>query len=174
MRIRPDHLSSNLEFYVQALPTGTNLSAARPQSARPARLLDFILSRAAGQPAMSLARVLRRGDRYFVVRDGWRIVALGRIGYRDMPEMDLAAGEAALISFHTNPEYRGRGLYGQLIAAMLHHLSATGYRAAYIWAEKDNAASLRGIRKAGFIPVSAGAADAAESRDRASGPNGRG
>jgi GNAT superfamily N-acetyltransferase len=115
--------------------------------------LDFLLALLPGNPRLSWRRQLGRGDRYFIARAGWRIVALGRICYAPTPEIRPEAGEASLISFYTAPAFRGRGLYVALIQAMVCYLHRQGFRAAYIWAERGNTASLRGIEKAGFTPI---------------------
>ena len=60
------------------------------------------------------------------------------------------AGSSAIIACVTDPSCRGRGLYPAGVRA----IAASGHSAAYfIWAHKTNEASLRGIVKAGGVPI---------------------
>ncbi len=62
----------------------------------------------------------------------------------------LANGGVALGPFWTNPELRGRGIYGRLLARAAREAQQRGWHPLFIWAESSNAASIRGIEKAGF------------------------
>jgi len=156
MQVNPDFRDSSFDFFRQLLPAQVGKPRLAGFSVGQAGPLDFLLSRLPNSPRISLSRQIRRGDRYFTARAGHRIVAIARICYVDTPEIRLDAGEASLISFYTAPDYRGRGLYVALIQAMLHHLHCQGFKAAYIWAERSNHASIRGIEKTGFTRVHAG------------------
>jgi GNAT superfamily N-acetyltransferase len=150
----PFRHSSWLRFY-HAPPGGQCApKAVEGFSVRPATWLDFLLSHFGPVAPLSLSRAVGRGDKYFVARTRFRIAAIGRICYTDTDEVSLQHGEAALISFFTAPEYRGRGLYVLLIREMTRYLRSRGNAAVYIWADRRNDASIRGIEKAGFVPVS--------------------
>lgn len=54
---------------------------------------------------------------------------------------------------YTYPQYRGQGRYPQMIRAACDSLAAQGFQRAIITCAPDNAASIRGIEKAGFRRV---------------------
>jgi RimJ/RimL family protein N-acetyltransferase len=54
---------------------------------------------------------------------------------------------------YTYPQYRGRGSYPRMIRAACESLAAQGFQRAIITCAPDNAASIRGIEKAGFRRV---------------------
>jgi L-amino acid N-acyltransferase YncA len=60
------------------------------------------------------------------------------------------AGAVCLGPYWTNPLHRGKGIYGGLLSHSLAECRRRGWRHVYIWAEAHNAASVRGIEKAGF------------------------
>ncbi len=61
---------------------------------------------------------------------------------------------AALISFETAAEFRGRGLYPLLLASMVDRIrTQTPGRETLIWCKRSNVASARGITKAGFTEM---------------------
>jgi GNAT superfamily N-acetyltransferase len=151
----PHQRNSNLRYYsfsldrelegVKADLDGIRIGKATPK--------DFFISRRSDVQDISLRRVLVRGDDYFVARAEKQIVSIGRICYADTEDLALDKAEASLISFYTVPDFRGRGLYGALINSMLKHLKKRHFSTCYIWASKDNKASLAGIEKAGFVPL---------------------
>lgn len=53
----------------------------------------------------------------------------------------------------TLPAYRGQGLYPALLGAACRHLAQQGYARVIVTCAPDNAASIRGIEKAGFRKV---------------------
>ena len=53
----------------------------------------------------------------------------------------------------TVDEHRGRGIYPCGLVQLARQLRADGKSALYLFVEQDNLASLRSVRKAGFIPV---------------------
>jgi len=50
----------------------------------------------------------------------------------------------------TDPEYRGRGIYPHVLRHIASVLGARGYGPFYVHTSPDNAASIRGVEKAGF------------------------
>lgn len=55
--------------------------------------------------------------------------------------------------YWTHPQHRGKGVYGRLLLHSLAECRDRGWNDVYIWAEADNASSIRGIEKAGFRPL---------------------
>ncbi|MDT8323989.1 MAG: GNAT family N-acetyltransferase, partial [Bacteroidota bacterium] len=62
----------------------------------------------------------------------------------------LPAGDAAVYDCVTMPEHRGHGIYTGALRRLSGLLAEEGFRHLWIYAEEDNAASLRGIEKADF------------------------
>lgn len=97
------------------------------------------------------------GDAVHLALDGGAVVAYGwssagpthpisEIGRRwPVPE-----GSRVLYDFHVVPSARGRGLYPRLLAAVR---AALAPARIYIYALEGNAASRRGIERAGFVEV---------------------
>lgn len=153
MNIQLTACNPNLLFYVRELSDEITVSDLAGFRIGKANVVDYLLSILPGQPLMSVRRKLLRGDDYFTIRKCLRIAAIGRICYASTPEVVLAKGEASLISLYTHPEYRGRGLYPRLLVEQLRYLASRGYSRAYIWVDRANDASIRGIVKAGFKPL---------------------
>ena len=65
---------------------------------------------------------------------------------------DLKRGEALLEGAFTIPGYRGRGLMPAAIARIANLHRRQGIRRLVTFVYTDNAASLKAIRKAGFVP----------------------
>lgn len=84
---------------------------------------------------------------------GWsatRRLAIGELGIA----RDLPPGDHYLWACETLPTWRGRGIYPRLLQAILRHEASEGAR-AWIGHDPTNAASARGILKAGFGRVGA-------------------
>jgi hypothetical protein len=113
--------------------------------------------RAAGEPAGLVAARIAAGEEFF----GWRgadgIVAFCWVTYanrsvgpcrlRDVP------GRVFFYNGHTLRDYRGRGLFQALLFSMQQQLSAEGAGEFVCEVHVRNAASTRGVGKAGFRPV---------------------
>ena len=65
----------------------------------------------------------------------------------------LAPTEVCIANCVTMPGFRGRGVYPALLQALLARVRDEGYRDCYMYVEKENAASQRGVMKAGFHPA---------------------
>jgi len=65
----------------------------------------------------------------------------------------LGDGEVELDGAFTLPEARGRGLLTAVECAILLDARREGYTTAYTHVAVDNVASLRGVRKTGFLPA---------------------
>ena len=101
---------------------------------------------------------VRRGHRPWLARiagepAGWGWVATGEAS---IPALDVAfalpPGDRYLWDFVTLPAWRGRGVYPALLQAILAQEEAERF---WIGHDRDNAASARGIAKAGFREVGA-------------------
>lgn len=57
--------------------------------------------------------------------------------------------------YWTHPEHRGRGIYGRLLAHSLFECHNRAWSDLFIWAEQSNRSSIRGIERAGFVPLGA-------------------
>lgn len=82
---------------------------------------------------------------------GWVATLASSIGELDV-SFSLPAGDRYLWDFVTLPEWRGRGLYPRLLQAIISHELAAAQR-FWIINAPENAASGKGIAKAGFTPV---------------------
>jgi hypothetical protein len=102
--------------------------------------------------------MLAEGDEFFgwqapdrtIVSFGWarfRRRSIGPVAFSDR------SGRTFLYNFHTLPAWRGRNLYPSLISHMRWALTAGGAREFIIDVNARNAASRRGIEKAGFALV---------------------
>jgi hypothetical protein len=83
---------------------------------------------------------------------GWVATLSSSIGELDLA-FSLPAGDRYLWDFATLPVWRGRGLYPRLLQAIISHELADAQR-FWIINAPENAASGKGIAKAGFTPVS--------------------
>lgn len=67
--------------------------------------------------------------------------------------LDYEAKSVSLYDFYTLPEFRGRGLYQALLAAVLRKRFAEGAERAYVTAPASVKAACRGAHRVGFRPV---------------------
>ena len=84
---------------------------------------------------------------------GWvsfREEHIGELGL----SLHLEPGEAYIWDCATLPDFRRRHFYTALLVRILHELRAEGLCRVWIGADADNAVSLRGIARAGFMWVS--------------------
>ena len=119
---------------------------------------DRALAALAGLAVEELAARRRAGHRPYLARldgepvaHGWSsggVVEIGELGLA----FTLPPGERYLWGFATAERWRGRGLYPRLLQAILRLEGLTGVR-YWIGHTPENAASARGILKAGFHQV---------------------
>lgn len=69
------------------------------------------------------------------------------------PQIALRPGEVELNGAYTLGEFRGRGLLPAVERGIIRDLKARGYHTVYTHVAVDNVSSLRGVAKAGFLPV---------------------
>ncbi len=118
---------------------------------------DEWLERIGGYAAEELARRRSEGHRPYVALVGREPVAYGWVATQraEIGALALAflvpPGERYLWDFFTLPEWRGRGIYPRLLQAIL-ELENEAER-FWIGYDAPNAASARGIAKAGFRVV---------------------
>jgi GNAT superfamily N-acetyltransferase len=82
---------------------------------------------------------------------GWVATLSSSIGELDLA-FSLPEGDRYLWDFATLPEWRGRGLYPRLLQAIISNEVANAQR-FWIINAPENAASGKGIGKAGFTPI---------------------
>lgn len=100
---------------------------------------------------------LERGDQCFAARvegqiahyswaqfSGWH--PINAVGQR----VEVQPGNVWVYHCRTAEWARGRGIYPFVLTRILNESTSRNCRAAWIYAEMDNAASIRGIEKAGF------------------------
>jgi RimJ/RimL family protein N-acetyltransferase len=135
----------------------TDVSLLRLQGAD-ARAATAAAMRMAGDRPDLVDQMLAQGDEFFgwqapdrtIVSFGWarfRGRSIGPVAFSDR------SGRTFLYNFHTLPAWRGRNLYPNLISQMRWALTAGGAREFIIDVNARNAASRRGIEKAGFVLV---------------------
>jgi hypothetical protein len=113
--------------------------------------------RTAGVPNDFVTPRLTNGDEFF----GWlvriEVVSFGWVTYRNRAVgfVPLAESQARafLFSFHTFKGYRGRGFYTALLFAIRHILGDEKIIDFIIDVNFHTAASMRGIKNAGFSPT---------------------
>jgi ribosomal protein S18 acetylase RimI-like enzyme len=99
---------------------------------------------------------LERGEHFWTAQSQDKIVAycwatrepveIGEVHRVISPRDD----EVYLYDAFTFAEYRGQNLYPALLRRILEHSRQAGFRRALIFVMSDNAASIRGVQKAGF------------------------
>jgi RimJ/RimL family protein N-acetyltransferase len=98
-----------------------------------------------------------RGDAmmFVVTGDKGQVASFGFVLFDSFYKRILGESRATpmICNCFTYAQYRGQGLYPQLIQGACHSLAAQGFERAIITCDPDNAASIRGIEKAGFTKV---------------------
>jgi GNAT superfamily N-acetyltransferase len=119
---------------------------------------DGLLARIANLSTEEVARRRRDGHRpYLALLDGrpaaygWVAARVASIGELNV-EIQLPAGHRYLWDFATLPEFRGRGVYPQLLAEILRRECPPATRVWIIFAP-ENLPSGIGIQRAGIEPV---------------------
>ncbi len=97
---------------------------------------------------------MRRGHECFAAcRDqiiGYVWVNYDSIYDDKLLDINLSAGQAYLYKAFTLPEYRGRGIYPELLQRVCRILKERGVHTILIATSIENRSSFRGIQKAGF------------------------
>lgn len=123
------------------------LSASTPE--KHADLLGY-------HPVRTVEQRFERGEDCYVAYVHDKVVAYGWVSYREAEigevnkRMVVKPREAYLYDFVTRLEFRGQNLYPALLGRILKDLEARHYRRVYIFVLHENAASRRGVSKAGF------------------------
>lgn len=91
-----------------------------------------------------LIRAMAGGTRFFSIREGGRIAALGSC------EMDLENGAVEMTDFAVARESRGKGLAGQLLAWMEAAMAGCGMRVAYTISRSVSPAMNITFKKSGY------------------------
>lgn len=100
---------------------------------------------------------LGRGWRLWLATTGGSVAAgawtVDRKSGHAAKAIPLLDQDVAILDCFTLPEFRGRGIYPQLLSWVCGRLREAGTRRAWIAANERNRASIRGIEKAGFVEV---------------------
>lgn len=116
-----------------------------------------VAMQAMGEPPGLVASRLAHGDEFFSWLDGAQIVSFGWVTYRDRflgkVRCNDMFGRVFLYNFHTSKDYRGRGLYPALLILMRQVLGREAANDIIIDVNSSNISSIKGIDKAGFIPL---------------------
>jgi RimJ/RimL family protein N-acetyltransferase len=68
-------------------------------------------------------------------------------------EVPMTDGRAHIYACYTDPDWRGQGIYPTVLGEICSHARSEGVREIWIFALKDNRASVSGILHAGFKPI---------------------
>jgi ribosomal protein S18 acetylase RimI-like enzyme len=147
-----------------------NLDWPTPAGLEPADPATFVRLNSESAPALAQAmghtdsaEVLRRfadERRCYAYLNAGAPAAYGWVSFRQEYigeiglHVQLETGEAYIWDCATLPAFRGRHFYTALLVHILHELRAEGLCRVWIGADADNAVSLRGIARAGFVWVS--------------------
>lgn len=99
---------------------------------------------------------LRRGDILYAVRDtSGRLLHHSFVQFAVRSKILLGEPEAVPLIGRcaTDPSARGQRLYPRTLRHIMAELAAAGHHRVVIYCDRDNEASIRGIRHAGFAPV---------------------
>lgn len=120
----------------------------------PKELVRCYRERIGARGAWWMFRRLRRSEAVFLaLREAGDLAGMGWVQSWKPLRREfwwLAEDAVALGPYWTHPAWRGRGIYGRLLARSLAECRRRGWDEIYIWADKGNASSIRGIEKAGF------------------------
>jgi RimJ/RimL family protein N-acetyltransferase len=92
---------------------------------------------------------------FAVTSDEGQVASFGFVLFDSFYKRILGEARATpmICNCFTYAQYRGRGLYPRLIQGACHTLATQGFERAIITCDPENAASIRGIEKAGFTKV---------------------
>lgn len=137
------------------VPTGFSLVRIHSPETKALSMAEAAM-RAAGSTD-DLVQRLTDGGEFFGWETQGAIVSFGWVTYGPRilgVHLAHAAPQRAFVyHFHTLDNYRGRGLYPALLMQMRYKLDRAGKTELIADVQVKNKASLRGMEKAGFIPV---------------------
>jgi ribosomal protein S18 acetylase RimI-like enzyme len=140
------------------LPRGLGIARLAGPDA-PAPLRARLAAAMAPAPEAEIRARLAAGRRAYVVEAPAEVVSYGWASLEDEQIAEIEGtirvrpGEAYVWDCATVPEWRGRGLYPALLRGIARDLAVEGFERLWIAARAENAASLRGFEKAGFVRV---------------------
>jgi RimJ/RimL family protein N-acetyltransferase len=97
----------------------------------------------------------RHRYKIYFVEDGERVVHLSHLISKNPKFPFLGRGDYEIGPCWTHADYRGMGIYPNVLKRIAEDMTGHSER-LYIFAEIDNEASLKGIRKSGFRLVGTG------------------
>lgn len=111
----------------------------------------------AQEPSGLVAKRLAHGDEFFGWMKGDRIISFGWATSRDRAihgmQLKEMPGRVFLYNFYTEATDRGRGFYPNLLGVIRQQLGREGASEFIMDVDSHNAASLRGVARAGFVTV---------------------
>jgi hypothetical protein len=97
-----------------------------------------------------------QGKECFVFLDGGKVVHYSWVTYEEMDiselrmEIPLDKNAACIFDCYTSKKFRGLSLYPSMLCEIKDYLKKRNFENCYIYSDLENAASIRGIEKAGF------------------------
>lgn len=142
-----------------AVPAGLAFERIESGDPRSAAVVARLAEAMRPAPQAEVARRLAAGRRAYLLRADGTVVTYGWVSFADEQIAELEGtiridpGEAYIWDCATLPAWRGRGLYPALLRAVARDLAAEGFRWVWIAAKTDNAPSLHGFAKAGYVRI---------------------
>jgi CelD/BcsL family acetyltransferase involved in cellulose biosynthesis/GNAT superfamily N-acetyltransferase len=163
--ISPIYSRSTMRLYERNLRASPAIDATRGPDGIKFGVLhpsEFPALAAAGR--YSVAEIVRyhyQGQRCFVARNehgaiaayGWCVAGTATQLLKLGPGLSMGPGDIYIGDCYTHPPFRGRGIYPRLLGYVMATSFQEGRRRAVIKVSNDNTASIRGIEKAGFLPL---------------------
>ncbi len=150
---------AGLDLAPVALPPGLEVARVTEREARDSPRRRRLVEATAPISPAEVDERLAGGRRAYVVEGPPGVLAYGWVtrGDEQIAEIEgrirIAPGEAYIWDCATLPPFRGRGLYPALLRAIARDLAAEGFERVWVAARADNAPSLRGFEKAGYVHV---------------------
>lgn len=118
---------------------------------------EYLIFRPKVDPSF-IAERLSAGHHCFAARSEKRIVSAGWAAVDRAwstlldCEIKLSPDEVYVYDTFTKPDFRGRSVSPVIMAEIIRHFSAAGYRTMILVIEPENKSSIRAVRKVGFRP----------------------
>ena len=141
--ISPDQLSKDV--VVKQIKCGDDLNSGEVSSIRDyagGKYVEEVKTRLAKNWILFLAYI---DDN--VAGGGWVIDHNSEFRTKAVP---LFETDIVLLDYFTFPQFRGRNVYPFLLSSIITHFQRKNLMRAFIYVNKRNAASIKGIQKAGF------------------------